>query len=134
MKGFGGIIILFTVLIVSVILISSIYTVKNDENNTSFIPKIKNFITTYEFNLKNMAYDCNWEKEQIIVQDCLQNGTNLIFEKANSNTLISCINTPLIMIDINKYYTDINCTNKIIMQKDTSFNFHKRIFLTAPKQ
>jgi len=133
MKGFGGILILFTVLIVSIILMSSSYTIKNGENNTTFIPKIKNFVTTYEFNLKNMSTDCNWEKEQSVVQNCLQNGTNLIFEKANLNTLISCTKTPLLMIDTNNYSTDINCTNKIIMQKDTSFNFFKRIFLIAPK-
>ncbi len=134
MKGFGGILILFTVLIVSIILISSIYTIKNDETNTLFIPKIKNFITTYEFNLKNMSTDCNWKKEQPVVQNCLQNGTNLIFEKANLNVLISCTNTSLLMIDANNYYTDINCTNKIIIQKQTSFNLHKRIFLTAPTE
>jgi hypothetical protein len=133
MKGFGGILILFTVLIVSIILLNSIYTAKNEENNTTAIPKIKNFITTYEFNLKNMAYDCNWKKEQPTLQNCLQNGTNLIFEKANLNALFSCTKTQIQMMDINNYYTDINCTNKISIQKNTSFNLHKRIFLTTPK-
>lgn len=132
MKGFGGILILFTVLIVSIILLSSTQPIKNEENNTNLILKIKNFVTIYEFNLKNMSYDCNWQKPPATIQNCLQTGTNLIFENANLDLLLSCVNTPVQITSPNTYFTTLACTNKTILWKNTNFTIQKTVLLTNP--
>ena len=134
MKGFAGVLVLFTVLIISIILLSSTYLVKIDKNNTTYIPQIKNFLTTYEFNLKNMSYDCNWEKTAQDINDWLTNGSTLIFNSTKFDPLISCTKTPLEKImDANTYYLTIACTNKILLQKNTTFEVQKTVYLTDPK-
>ncbi len=130
MKGFAGILVLFTMLMVAIILLSSTYQIKNEENNTTYIPQIKNFLTIYEFNLKNMSYDCNWEKEAQDVNDCLTNGSNLIFDSVKLNLLVSCTKTPLEKItDTNTYHLTISCTNKVLLQKNTNFEVQKTVYL-----
>jgi len=133
MKGFAGIIVLFTILIMAVILLSSIYPIKNEDTSTIFIPKIKNFITITEFNLKNMSYDCNWQKSEFDLSNCLESGTNVIFNNVNNDLVISCTKSALQRIDQNNYFLEINCTNKVLLEKNTTFNIQKRILLIAPK-
>ena len=94
---------------------------------------MKNFITIYEFNLKNMSYDCNWQKDQGTLQTCLQTGTDLIFDKTQFDLMISCTKTPIQNINSTTYYTNITCINKALLQKNTTFNTQKRILLTAPQ-
>ena len=133
MKGFGGILVLFTILIISIILLSSTYPLKHKDNNDLIIPKINTFLSINEINLKNMSYDCNWQKGESTITNCLQSGADEIFDDAKYDTLISCKRTPFQKIDGNNYYMDLNCTNKLLLEKNTSFDIQKRITLTPPK-
>jgi len=133
MKGFGGILVLFTILIISIILLSSTYPLKHKDNNDVIIPKINNFLKINELNLKNMSYDCNWQKDESTLTNCLKSGANTIFDNTKYDILISCKRTPLQKIDENNYYINLNCTNKILLEKNTDFNIQKRITLTLPK-
>jgi uncharacterized circularly permuted ATP-grasp superfamily protein len=134
MKGFGGVLALFTILILSVILLSSIYPIKTSDNTLIFIPEIKNFVSINELNLKNMASDCNWQKDEPTLKNCLQNGANLILNSTKTDPLISCNATILQKIDVNKYNMKLTCTNKILLAKNTNFDIKKNINLIAPKQ
>jgi hypothetical protein len=134
MKGFAGILILFTVLILSVILLNSTYYLKNEDSTTSIIPKIKNLTAIYETNLMNMASDCNWDLGTQTTQDCLTVGANIIFEKTKLDPLISCIRPTIQFIDSNNYNFDLNCTNKIILQRNTNFSVQKTVIVTRPLQ
>ena len=114
-------------------MLSSTYVLKYENSNDLLLPKIKSFLTINEVNLKNLSYDCNWQKEESTLNNCLQSGADMIFMSATQDTLISCQKTPFQKIDANTYYMDLNCTNKLLLEKNTTFNIRKRITLTLPK-
>lgn len=134
MKGFSGILVLFAFLIFSIILLSTTYQQKSEDNSLLIIPKIKNFTSIYELNIKNMASDCNWLKSDSEIYSCITNGSNLIFEKSKLDPMISCTRPFLGAIDMNNYYLDLNCTNKLIMPRNMVFEFQKRISIASPLQ
>lgn len=134
MKGFSGILILFTFLIVSIILLSTTYQQKSEDNTLTVIPKIKNAFMIYEINIKNMAQDCNWLAQEMDVNACLFEGSNVIFEKTKLDQLISCQRPTLQKIDTNNYYLDLNCTNSVILQRNTNFTVQKRVVITSSVQ
>lgn len=133
MKGFSGIIVLFTFLIVSVILLGSFYQQKSEDNSSVILPKINNFLAVYETNIQNMSLDCNWANN-ITLSSCLYEGSNAIFEKTKIDLIVSCTRPILSPIDINHYSLDLNCTNKILLPKNITFNIQKRVLVTSPLQ
>lgn len=130
MKGFAGTLILLIVLITTITLINSTHIQQNEDNLEILIPKINNFASITEINLKNMASDCNWDKESVTIENCIIEGISRInLESIQKNHLFLCENISLTKLNDKEFKTTISCREKIILEKNTYFNFTKSIYL-----
>lgn len=131
-KGFFSIILVLTGTILLIILFNSTFLVQSKDSSTQIIPKINNYVSGVEIDLKNLSYDCNWEKEVGEIEECIINGVNEILSQ-KTNDLIECEKISLESIDENKFKIKINCENKNKeLESETRFELNKIIPLTRP--
>ena len=121
-KGFATILVAASVFVIAILLLSN-----NPIENVSYNPnfsELKVRISNYEIIMLEVAQDCNWDKSESEINNCLNN---------KSQDLLPALNMPytnctIIDYDIstttNSAMTQIDCLIEIDSKKEGYFSIH----------
>ena len=119
-KGFATILVAASVFVIAILLLSN-----NPVENVSYNPnfsELKVRISNYEIIMLEVAQDCNWEKNESDIENCL-NGIFPDAEQIFNVPYTTCNLTPFNVIrDQNLATTKINCVTEIDSGKEGYFS------------
>jgi len=111
-KGFAGVLFVLAVFIVTIMLLGVNNTTLNQPSHKEMITESKLVINNYELNLLQMTKDCNWEKSEAELRNCVDQNSTTLLNKINL-TLSSTICTRNNFTSSGKNFTiDLNCITK----------------------
>ncbi len=132
-KGFATVLVGISIFFVTIIMLSSNYYQEERIDYSQIIIDSKIKITNYEIVLNQAIQDCNWQKPNNEIQNCVNlKANNLkqeIFDEMNK-----CEQEDFIFNDINSLIGKINCHNDININKTFfSIDLNKNIILKRYK-
>ncbi|MEI7961675.1 MAG: hypothetical protein WCI04_05050 [archaeon] len=130
-RGFAGVLLLFSVMIVAGILLTTNMQTKQNYSFKEIIPEMKSEITSFSLTLAEMTQNCDFASG---AETCIDQNANVLMAKMpirNINNPIYCINTsPSRISTTNTYKLSINCkAQSNICQISIIIDLNKEIIL-----